>query len=62
MRHIFLLGYVSKRLEFIELVQGSKTVAQYETEFISLARYEPKLVTPEDKKANMFQKGLRLDI
>lgn len=48
--------------EFIELVQGNQTLAQYETEFIFLARYALELVKLEDKKAGKFQRGLREDI
>jgi len=43
-------------------VQRSKSVAQYETDFISLARFAPKLVSIEAKKAEKFQRGLRADI
>ncbi|XP_052210463.1 uncharacterized protein LOC127813503 [Diospyros lotus] len=51
-----------KTYKFIELVQGSKSVAQYETEFISLARFSLELVSTEVKKAAKFQRGLRADI
>ena len=37
-------------------------MAQYEEEFISLARFTPKLVCTEEKKAAKFQRGLRVDI
>ncbi|XP_052204027.1 uncharacterized protein LOC127809303 [Diospyros lotus] len=47
-----------KVYEFIELVQGSKTVAQYEAEFITLARYAPDLISTEEKKASKVQRGL----
>ncbi|XP_052201754.1 uncharacterized protein LOC127807741 [Diospyros lotus] len=51
-----------KTYEFIELVQGSKSMAQYETEFIFLARFALELVSTEAKKTAKFQKGLRADI
>ncbi|XP_052198293.1 uncharacterized protein LOC127805580 [Diospyros lotus] len=51
-----------KVYEFIELVQGSKTVAQYEVEFIALAKYAPNLISIEEKKASKFQRGLRPEI
>ena len=51
-----------KVYEFLELQQGSKTVTHYESEFITLARYAPELVTSESRKVSMFQRGLRADI
>ena len=48
--------------EFIELVQGSKTVAQYEAEFTALAKYAPDLISIKEKKASKFQRGLCLEI
>ncbi|XP_052177626.1 uncharacterized protein LOC127791686 [Diospyros lotus] len=51
-----------KTYEFIELTQGNKSVAQYEEEFISLARFAPDLVSTEEKKATKFQRGLRVEI
>ena len=37
-------------------------MAQYEIEFISLARLAPELVSIEAKKMKKFQKGLRLQV
>ncbi|XP_052189880.1 uncharacterized protein LOC127799697 [Diospyros lotus] len=51
-----------KVFEFIELQQGSKTVTQYETEFVALSRYAPELVTPESRRVSKFQRGLRPEI
>ncbi|XP_052185188.1 uncharacterized protein LOC127796826 [Diospyros lotus] len=48
-----------KVYEFIELTQGTKTVAQYEVEFISLAKFVIELVSSESNKATKFQLGLR---
>ncbi|XP_052172194.1 uncharacterized protein LOC127788123 [Diospyros lotus] len=49
-----------KVYEFVELVQGTNTVAQYEAEFTALSRYAPKLVSTEARKAAKFQRGLRV--
>jgi len=35
---------------------------QYETEFITLARYALELVTSKSRKVSMFQRGLQSDI
>ncbi|XP_052178720.1 uncharacterized protein LOC127792306 [Diospyros lotus] len=51
-----------KMFEFIDLQQGSKTVTQYETEFVALSRYAPELVTPESRRVSKFQRGLRPEI
>ena len=51
-----------KVYEFIELVQYTMIVAQYETEFTALSRYTPKLVSTKAKKAAKFQRGLHMDI
>lgn len=51
-----------KIYEFIELSQGSKTVAQHESEFISLAQFAPDLVSTEAKKVAKFKRGLCLGI
>ena len=51
-----------KVYEFVELVQGTNTVAQYEAAFTALSRYAPELVSTEVRNAAKFQKGLRADI
>ncbi|PKU67254.1 hypothetical protein MA16_Dca015983 [Dendrobium catenatum] len=43
---------------FLRLVQGSKTVMQYEAEFTALARYAPQLVSTSAKKCYRFLRGL----
>ena len=48
--------------EFIELQQGSITVAQYKIEFVALARYALELVTLESRKVSKFERGLRPEI
>ncbi|XP_052176605.1 uncharacterized protein LOC127790914 [Diospyros lotus] len=60
----YVLAWVreQKVLEFIELQWGSKTVTQYETEFVMLSRYAPELVTLESRRVSKFQRGLRPEI
>ena len=43
-----------KVYEFVELVQGTNTVAQYEAAFTALSRYAPELVSTEARKAAKF--------
>ena len=49
-------------MEFINLVQGSMIVAQYEIKFTSLSRFARAFVSTEEKKAKQFMKGLRPSI
>ncbi|XP_052181848.1 uncharacterized protein LOC127794639 [Diospyros lotus] len=51
-----------KVFEFVDLQQGSKTVTQYETDFVALSRYAPELLTPESRRVSKFQMGLRPEI
>ncbi|KAI0492351.1 hypothetical protein KFK09_026622 [Dendrobium nobile] len=44
---------------FLRLVQGSKTVMQYEAEFTALARYAPQLVSTSAERCYRFLRGLR---
>jgi hypothetical protein len=44
--------------EFHALQQGSMTVEEYTHRFIELARYAPEEVNDDDKKQDMFKKGL----
>ncbi|KAI0510722.1 hypothetical protein KFK09_011331 [Dendrobium nobile] len=44
---------------FLRLVQGSKTVMQYEAEFTALVRYAPQLVSTSAEKCYRFLRGLR---
>ncbi|PKU62556.1 hypothetical protein MA16_Dca024687 [Dendrobium catenatum] len=44
---------------FLRLVQGSKTVMQYEAEFTTLARYAPQLVSTSAERCYRFLRGLR---
>ncbi|GFS40196.1 hypothetical protein Acr_00g0067070 [Actinidia rufa] len=52
----------SLRMEFINLVQGSMTVAQYEAKFTSLSRFAKAFVSTEEEKAKQFMRGLRPSI
>lgn len=48
-----------KAMEFLELVQGNKTVAQYEVKFIQLSCFA---LVNGNLKARKFEQGLRLNI
>ncbi|GFY85487.1 hypothetical protein Acr_04g0002250 [Actinidia rufa] len=49
-------------MEFINLVQGSMTVAQYEAKFTSLSRFAKAFVSTDEEKAKQFMRGLRPSI
>ncbi|XP_063944985.1 uncharacterized protein LOC135151199 [Daucus carota subsp. sativus] len=49
-------------LDFLELKQGDKSVAEYEKKFMELARFVTAYVDTDLKKAKRFQQGLRSDI
>ena len=44
--------------EFRALQQGSMSVEEYTYQFMELARYAPKEVNDDEKKQDMFKKGL----
>ncbi|XP_028062426.1 uncharacterized protein LOC114265792 [Camellia sinensis] len=46
-------------MEFQNLTQGNKTVAEYDRAFTELARYAPHMVDDEYRKARKFESGLR---
>ncbi|XP_057484613.1 uncharacterized protein LOC130770988 [Actinidia eriantha] len=50
------------RMEFINLVQESMTVAQYKAKFTSLSRFAKAFVSTEEEKAKQFMRGLRPSI
>ena len=49
-------------MEFINLVQGSMTVVQYEAKFTSLLRFAKAFMSTEEEKAKQFMIGLRSSI
>ncbi|XP_057506501.1 uncharacterized protein LOC130789685 [Actinidia eriantha] len=49
-------------MEFINLVQGTMTVAQYDAKFTSLSRFAKAFVSTEEEKAKQFMRGLRPSI
>ncbi|XP_057475893.1 uncharacterized protein LOC130763879 [Actinidia eriantha] len=50
------------RMEFINLVQGSMIVTQYEAKFTNLSRFAKAFVSTEEEKAKQFMRGLRPSI
>ena len=48
--------------EFRELQQGSMSVEQYTYQFMELARYAPEEVDKDEKKHDMFKKGLNPEL
>ncbi|XP_057471109.1 uncharacterized protein LOC130759922 [Actinidia eriantha] len=50
------------RMEFINIVQESMTMAQYEAKFTSLSKFAKAFVSTEERKAKQFMRGLRLSI
>lgn len=48
----------AKAQEFMDLVQGSMTVAQYAAKFIQLSRFALYVILDEEKKAKKFERGL----
>ena len=51
-----------KEVEFMELIQGNKTVLQYEAKFTELSRFAPHIVADDVRRAKKFQRGLRPSI
>ncbi|XP_035539634.1 uncharacterized protein LOC118344008 [Juglans regia] len=48
----------SRARQFMDLTQGSMTVAQYATTFMELSRFAIYLIPDEEKKAEKFERGL----
>jgi hypothetical protein len=48
--------------EFHELRQGNKSIEEYTYQFIELARYTPEEVNKDEKKQDMFRKGLDAEV
>ena len=51
-----------KEVEFMELIQGNKTMLQYENKFIELAQFALHVVSDDDRKSKKFQRGLQPSI
>jgi hypothetical protein len=51
-----------KKKEFSELNQGSMTVNEYLNQLIQLSRYATNDVNTDEKKEDMFLKGLKDEI
>ena len=47
-----------KKKEFLALKQGSMSVAEYRNKFIQLSWYAPTEVEDDDKRQELFMKGL----
>ncbi|KAA3460493.1 ATP-dependent zinc metalloprotease FtsH [Gossypium australe] len=52
----------AQRKVFLRLVQGSKSVAEYEAEFLRLSRYARGIVATEHEQCVRFEDGLRDDL
>ncbi|XP_074356287.1 uncharacterized protein LOC141695987 [Apium graveolens] len=53
---------LQKERDFIRLEQGGKSVTEYETKFVKLAKYAPILVADEASRARRLEEGLRSNI
>lgn len=49
----------ARRQSFVDLHQGSLSVAQYEARFTALARFAPEMVATETLLCKRFERGLR---
>ena len=56
--HIPAATMKRKANEFRTLQQGSMSVEEYTYQFMELARYAPEEVDKDEKKQDMFKKGL----
>ncbi|XP_073031325.1 uncharacterized protein [Primulina eburnea] len=52
----------AREREFMDLVQGSMSVAQYEAEFHRSIHYAPQFMEDEPRKTRKFVEGLKLEI
>ena len=48
--------------EFRELHQGNRSVEEYTFQFMELTRYAPEEVDKDEKKQDMFKKGLNAEL
>jgi len=60
--HIPTATLKRKADEFRELQHGSMTVEEYTYQFMELARYAPEDVDKDEKKQDMFKKGLNPEL
>src|SRR5688572_9827774 len=60
--HIPAATMKRKADEFRELRQGNKSVEEYTYQFMELARYAPEEVDKDEKKQDMFKKGLNAEL
>jgi hypothetical protein len=51
-----------KLAEFLDLHQGNRSVYEYTQEFNNLAQYEGHHVNTDAKKADLFHKGLTIQL
>ena len=51
-----------KRSEFLQLVQGSLTVEEYEKKFLDLSRFATSVVGNERERCRRFEEGLQFEI
>lgn len=61
-KYFLLVKRYEKETEFVRLLQGNMTLAEYERKFDKLARYALHLVDTKECKARCFEKGLRLEL
>ena len=63
-RHYHIPSATMKRKvdEFHTLQQGSMSVEEYTHQFMELARYAPEEVDDDEKKQDMFKKGLNPEL
>jgi hypothetical protein len=60
--HIPAATMKRKADEFYELQQGNKSVEEHTYQFIELARYASEEVVKDEKKQDMFRKGLNTEL
>ena len=51
-----------KKVEFLELKQNDKSVAEYELQFVRLSKYAPEDIATDEMKRDRFERGLKLEI
>lgn len=52
----------ARQNEFLRLVQGSMSVAEYHVRFVELSKYASALIAEERDRCRRFEQGLRADI